>query len=64
MVIGESGIHGAVAPSVVEVVSIRERGNVTILRQSMEEHTVWIMDQLDMKLNLATKTLVQVKCYH
>ena len=60
MVLGESGILGAAAQSAVEVESILERGNATILSQSMEEHIAWIMDQLDMKPNLAMKILVQV----
>ena len=60
MVLGESGILGAAAQSVVEVASIRERGNATILSQSMEEHIVWITDQLDMNPNLAMKILAQV----
>ena len=60
MVLGEIGVFGVVAQSVVEAVGIPERGNATILSQSMEEHIVWIMDQLDMKLNHAMKILVQV----
>ena len=60
MVLGESGTLGVVAQSVVEVVSILERGNATILSQSMEEHIVWITDQLDMNPNLAMKILAQV----
>ena len=63
MVLGESGILGAAAQSAVEVESILERGNATILSQSMEEHIAWIMDQLDMKPNLAMIILAQVKCH-
>ena len=60
MVLGEIGVLGVVAQSVVEAVGIPERDNATILSQSMEEHIVWITDQLDMKPSLAMKILVQV----
>ena len=63
MVLGEIGVLGVVAQSVVEAVGIRERGNATILSQSMEERIAWIMDQLDMKPNLAMIILAQVKCH-
>ena len=60
MVLGEIGVLGVVAQSVVEAGGIPERGNATILSQSMEEHIVWITDQLDMNPNLAMKILAQV----